>query len=377
MTVYCFSILTFLSFAYYIAAFLCTLTVFRKKGKETEMPHLEGISFLKPITGEVYNLYNNIKSFLDLRAIPIEMLFGVSSKDDPAYDILTKLENEFPGICKIILCNNHKKYSNEKVGKLITLTEHARYDIINISDADVLVPQDFLQSLTHIKNAGMVTNLYRGIHNEGIGGHLEVITILSDIFQGVCMAKIFHGINYGFGASMFLTKQSLESIGGYEALGNMLADDYHLGNKISKNGKPVTLSTILVNTVVGKSNFKNYFVRQLRLCKTYRVSKPVGYFLFGISFGSVWSLLLCFLTSFSLPAISLFGTAIIMRFLSITLTGTLLSKIPFSWVYLLVPIQEFLGFYTWLLSFCGNKITWKNKKFVLGKDGTIAQINPE
>ncbi len=62
------------------------------------------------------------------------------------------------------------------------------------------------------------------------------------------MARQLEGIKFALGSTMAFRRRDLAAIGGFEALADYLADDYHLGQRIAALGLKVELSDVVVET---------------------------------------------------------------------------------------------------------------------------------
>ena len=74
-----------------------------------------------------------------------EMLFGVSSPDDPAVAAVEQLQQEFPErSIRLIECPL-RLGTNGKVSTLAQLVPQARYDILLVNDSDITVGPRYLE----------------------------------------------------------------------------------------------------------------------------------------------------------------------------------------------------------------------------------------
>ena len=68
-----------------------------------------------------------------------EMLFGISSLDDPAAEAVEQLKGEFPErAIRLVVCPE-RLGTNGKVSTLVQLVAHARYEFLLINDSDITV----------------------------------------------------------------------------------------------------------------------------------------------------------------------------------------------------------------------------------------------
>ena len=102
--------------------------------------------------------------------------------------------------------------------------------------------------LLNDEKVGMVTCLYRASKAPTIPAVLEAIGITSEFQPGVLTAWAVEGLRFALGATMATTRGTLESIGGFPAIADYLADDYMLGNLVWKAGYQVRLSDTIVET---------------------------------------------------------------------------------------------------------------------------------
>ena len=124
--------------------------------------------------------------------------------------------------------------ANRKVAKLIRMAAKAeRADLFVISDADISVERDYLRriagELYSDDSIGVVTCLYRARPHEGISSRLEALSINTDFAPMVMLSAIIEPIRYALGATMAIRRAALETIGGFRAIKDMLADDFFLG----------------------------------------------------------------------------------------------------------------------------------------------------
>ena len=179
-------------------------------------------------------------------------MFGVADPADPVFPVLRELQGKHPDLdIQIINCPQELGL-NPKVSTLRQLLPHADHELIVISDSDVRAKPDLLTRLAAAlqqPGVGLATCLYRSGPVHTPGGALEALSISADFIPSVAMAHYVEGINFALGAVMALPRQVLESIGGFPAIADYLADDYQLGYRVSRAGLQVHLLPYVVETL--------------------------------------------------------------------------------------------------------------------------------
>ena len=261
---------TFLAVAgmgYFLAA-LVAARVFLASRRVPLATFTPGVSILKSLKGLDPEMLAAFRSHCtQTYAGEFEMLFGVSSPDDPAVAAVEQLQREFPErSIRLIECPL-RLGTNGKVSTLAQLVPQARYDILLVNDSDITVGPRYLERVTAQfatdglrdgKNAdgksapvGLVTALYRGRSHGTLASRLESLGIAADFMPSVLLSRMIEGgLNYGLGSTLAVRREALDKIGGFSALVDHLADDYELGARVAKAGYRVALSADVVETSV-------------------------------------------------------------------------------------------------------------------------------
>src|ERR1017187_5635752 len=103
------------------------------------------VSILKPMKGVDSRLHAGLGSHCRQQyAGNFEILFGVSSLDDPAVAEIERLRAEFPDCAiRLIECPQRLGTSDPK-SNLIQMLRQARYPYILVNDSDIRVPPNYL-----------------------------------------------------------------------------------------------------------------------------------------------------------------------------------------------------------------------------------------
>jgi len=314
-----------------------------------------------------------------------EILFGVSSLDDPAAAVVRQLQTEFPDhAIRLILCPEVLG-PNGKVSNLAQLVPHARYDYLVINDSDISVSPHYLARILapfaprqDRPPTGLVTALYRGRTHQTIGSKMEALGIATDFAPGVLTSLFLErGLHFGLGSTLAVSRAALDAIGGFMPLAEYLADDYQLGARISVAGFSVELSNEIVETSVPAWTFSGYLQHQLRWARAMRESRRAGYAGLIVSYGLAWAILNLVASGLSLSAFALFSLALLFR-LSLALgvgVGILGDRQVLRDLWLLIP-RDIIALGVWAWSYASDTVRWRDERFLL-KRGKLTRLEPK
>jgi ceramide glucosyltransferase len=342
------------------------------------------VSILKPVKGVDPQMYAGLVSHCRQKyAGNFEIIFGVSSLDDPAAGEIERLRAEFPG-CAIRLVECRERLGTSgKVSNLVQMLREARYDYVLINDSDICVSPFYLLLVMECfadKRVGMVTAPYVGRTAEGgpamtIWARLEALGISTDFLPGVLAARwLEDGIRFGLGSTLAMSKVALAEAGGLEPLVEYLADDYEMGERIAKAGYRVELCGEVVETTVPAYDFRGFREHQLRWARSTRDSRKLGYMGLGITYALPWAMMTCVASGFALWSFSLLSVVALAR-VAVALSvgvGVLGDGQVLRDLWLL-PLRDFFGLGFWVWSFAGDTVVWRGELFRL-RDGRISPV---
>ncbi|HWB32732.1 MAG TPA: bacteriohopanetetrol glucosamine biosynthesis glycosyltransferase HpnI [Acidobacteriaceae bacterium] len=366
----------------------------RVEAVATAQPFAPDVSILKPIKGLDARMHAGFVSHCRQQyAGRFEILFGVSSLDDPAVAEVRQLQAEFPDCdIRLIVCPERLGTSG-KVSNLIQMLREARYGYILINDSDILVSPRYLarvmacfgpagaaDSPKDPRPVGMVTAPYLGrtaAEGEGLTlwARLEALGISTDFLPGVLTARLIEGgIRFGLGSTLAVSREALESAGGLEPLVDYLADDYEAGARIAEAGYRVELCGEPVETTVPAYRFRGFWDHQMRWARSTRDSRQWGYAGLGVTYCVPWAVMNCIASGFALWSFTLLSLVLLAR-VSVALSvgvGILRDGQVLRDLWLL-PLRDFFGLGFWAWSFASDHIVWRGEHFYL-RHGRIARV---
>jgi ceramide glucosyltransferase len=378
------TILAVAGMGYFLAAVVAArLFLAERRGALAEFA--PGVSVLKSLKGLDPGMMDAFRSHCHQSyAGEFELLFGVTSLDDPAVAAVGQLRAEFPGrSIRLIECPE-RLGTNAKVSTLVQLAPHARYDFLLINDSDITVSPRYLERVMGCfgpaaefggkvpQEVGLVTTLYRGRAHGTLASKLEALGIATDFQAGVLLSKwIEGGLHYGLGSTLAVRREALDKIGGLQVLVDHLADDYELGARVAGAGYRVALSTEVVETNIAAYGWRGFVDHQLRWERTVRDARPWGYVGLIFTHGLGWALINVLTSGASLLSLWLLGLSFCLRLtLAMTVGAEVLGDrqvLPRLW---LVPLRDLVAMGVWVAGFAGNTIVWRGERFTL-KDGKL------
>jgi ceramide glucosyltransferase len=364
--------LTVAGVGYFLAALLAA-RVYLFKRRAPLPSFAPGVSILKSLKGLDPGMMDAFRSHCRQQyAGEYELLFGVSSLDDPAARAVRELQEEFPGLSIRLIECPQRLGTNGKVSTLLQLVPHARHAFLLINDSDITVSTRYLERVMALHAppvagaaVGLVTALYRGRAHETMPSRLESLGIATDFQPSVLLARwIEGGLRYGLGSTLAVSREALEQMGGLAALQDQLADDYELGARIFNAGYRIALSPEVVETSVPAYTWRAFLDHQLRWYRTVRDARPGGYAGLVFTYGLGWALLNVVASGLSPLSLWLLTLSFFLRIaLAMTVGAEVLGDhqvLPGLW---LLPFRDCLALGLWAAGFAGNTIVWRGERF--------------
>jgi ceramide glucosyltransferase len=354
---------------YYLVAIFAALRFFGRARPRGAAEFSPPVSLLKPVHGVDFGSRINFESFCRQNYPEYEILFCVNDMEDPAVPLLQRAIKDFPECSIRILSNATKIGSNQKVNNLVLLAREAKHEIIVQSDGDVRVSPHYLKNVVAEfadKSVGVVSCFYRGVAERNFWAEVEAVGAASDFFAGALVANLPGEVTFALGASVATTKTWLAKIGGYEALADLLADDYEIGNRVHKAGGKVLLSREAVWTMYPAQTLKSFWEHQVRWARTVRLVRPASFFGLVVTHGLPWSVLAAVVVPSAWVGGGFLGTYLLLRLLMAWVVGVwgvgdevLRRKL---W---LTPVRDAIHFAVWLAGFASNRVTWGGVEYAI------------
>ncbi|GBQ24893.1 bacteriohopanetetrol glucosamine biosynthesis glycosyltransferase HpnI [Gluconacetobacter sacchari] len=332
------------------------------------------VTILKPLHGDEPLLEEALESFCTQDYPHFQIIFGVQDAGDPAIAIVRRLRERHPTLDIALVVDPTTHGVNRKIGNLINMLPHARHDVLVISDSDIHVAPDYLRHVVHAlaePGVGLATTLYAGLPaSRSLPRLLAACQINHNFLPGVMLSR-YLGRQDCLGATMALRRETLEAVGGLEALAPHIADDAMLGRLVRERGLHIAIAPCMTWTTVGEAGFGDVLMHELRWGRTVKTLEPAGYAASAIQLPLFWagvSVLLCphaswtwwfFLAVWAIRAVCAF------------LTDRLLAQrslVPL----LLLPARDWLSAAIMAGSVTGTRVAWRGQTMHITPHSAIA-----
>ena len=365
--------------AYGIASFLRHTR--RPSAGSSPHPFLPPVTILKPLKGIDPQIWEAFCSHCEQDYSDFQIIFGVDDPNDPAVEVVRKLQARYPKQKIDLLICPRDLGTNRKLSSLVQMLPAARHEILIVNDSDIRVEQDYLRRVVaplEDPAIGMITCLYRGIASPSLGSRLEALGISMDFVPGVLSARVIErGIHFGLGSTLAFRRSDLHAIGGFEAMLDYLADDYELGYRIAKQGKRIELSEVVVETFLPAYSVRQFLDHQLRWARSVRGSRRWGYSGLLFTFVLPWALLTLLAAHGATWSWWLLLSAIAVRVaVGLTAATTVMGDTHALRDLFLLPIRDCLAPIVWAAGLIGNRIVWRGDVFSL-KEGRLERVGDE
>lgn len=259
-------------------AFVLSVKLRHRKRDMAVMPR-PPVTLIRPICGLENNLERCLASSFRLDWPSYEILFCVAREDDPAAALARRLMAEHADIPARLLVGEDLFSANPKLNNVVKGWRSARHDWIVMTDSNVLMPPDNIARMMGRwdDQTGLVCSPPAGTEPENFGAFLESAWL--DSFQA--RWQLFaDAVGFGFaqGKSMLFNRQLITQLGGFERLGDEVAEDAAATLLIRNGGLKVRLVHEPFPQPLGSRNMLAVWKRQLRWARLRRASFPL-YFL--------------------------------------------------------------------------------------------------
>lgn len=225
------------------------------------------VTVLKPLCGADACLEENLESFFRQSYPSFELVFGVENPRDPAIAVVERLIARHPAVRARLVRHAGGGGMNPKVSNLMGMVAAAEHDLLLVSDSNVRAPSHYLAEMVETLLAdprnGLVTNLFAGAGEDGLGAALENVQLNGFCAAGAALPTLL-GDALVIGKSMLFSRARFESLGGFARVANVLAEDFVIGKMFQHAGLRVRIAPTVLDNVTRGMSLRSFLQRQQR-----------------------------------------------------------------------------------------------------------------
>ncbi len=333
------------------------------------------ISILKPLCGLDDGLWESLALFADLDYPAYEVVLGVKSAADPAWRLACAATRRWPDRFRAVLQRGEPGL-NPKVNQLLTLAREARHDLLVVSDSNVRVDRGYLAEIAALlsdEGVGLVTHPVVGVGEARLGSLFDHLHLAGAVAPGVIAAKRLVGRDVVVGKSMALRRADLVRMGGFEAVKDVLAEDFVMGVLVPERlGKRVALAPTPIRNVSERHTMADFSGRYRRWAVLQR--QLVGPFVYAAQ-ALLNPVLLAaggLACERSGLAVAGFGGACLLKAALDGASARVLRPSGFSARQLaLVPAKDLVFGAAWAYGLVRRDVLWRGKRLLVGEGSRI------
>jgi ceramide glucosyltransferase len=233
---------------------------------------------VRPLCGIEAFSEETLRSTFGLDYPDYEIVFCVQRGNDPVVPLVERIMAEHPEASVRLLVGDDPISSNPKLNNCVKGWNAARHDWIILTDSNVLLPKDYIQTLLKPwdEKTGLVISMPIGSRPQGFWAEVEC-AILNTFEARWMFAGEILGLGFAQGKNMLWRRQFLEDAGGIAALAADLAEDAAGGKIVNAAGLKIRFVDMPFEQPLGARKARDIWSRQVRWARLRRVTFP-GYF---------------------------------------------------------------------------------------------------
>jgi ceramide glucosyltransferase len=181
-------------------------------------------------------------------------------------------------------------------------------------------------------------------------------------------------VKFALGGTLAIRRDVLAKIGGFEALVDVLADDYEMGVRTIAAGYSVAMAPVTAQTAVPPYTLPKFVAHQLRWLRTVRDARGLGYAGLPFTFGLVWACAALFASAGALWSWPLLSLTLLARLaLALSVGVGVLGDTQVLRDWWLIPLRDVAGGLLWAWSYAGDEVEWRGIRFKL-HNGKLTRV---
>ena len=348
----------------FLIGILSVLIIFVTKDELNAKEDEPLVSILIAARNEEENIIDCLKSIKKLSYGNYEVWIGNDKSEDSTQSLIENFIKDKPNF-NLLNIENNLGEAKGKSNVLAQLAHKAKGDYFFITDADIAVPENWIQNMLSAfkKNTGIVSG-FTVTEAKGFLAKMQRI----DWAYAMGMVKVVSDLGrpiVGIGNNMAVSREAYFSTGGYENLHFSVVEDYQLFTEITKNG--YGFKNLLNTEICATSQPINDFPTLLKQRKRWMFGAfqlPFQVLIILVLQGLYYSLAVALLFINPLQAANLIVFKMFVQAIFIkSVFNKISQKVSFFSLVLFELYQLVLSTVSLINYFMPNKIEWKGRKY--------------
>lgn len=333
------------------------------------------VTLIKPLHGGEAGLESALRTFLTQDyAGAIELRLGVQDAADAALPTAEALAKADARVRVVVDPTEHG--GNRKVSNLINIAGATPLsDLVVQSDSDIAVPTHYLAELARMleePELGLVTCLYFGQADRPtlaarLGAMFVSYSSLPMFAVGVSL-----GATPAMGSTLALRRETLEAIGGFAAVKDVLADDYAVGERVRALGLRTAVAPFLVEHRSQEATLGELWRHEVRWSRTVRDIAGAGHAGSIVTHPLPLALLGASLLGFAWPGCLVLAAAFLARLWLKSRVDDVAGVTTGAWW--LIPARDILSIAVFAGAWFTQRVDWRGASFHVGRDGALTPV---
>ncbi len=364
-------------------AVLATAFVFRGRAKRARPPigTFPPVTILKPVCGLEKHLRENLRTACRQDYPTYQVVVSVHHRDDPAIPLLRELAREFGPERVTVAIEDVRVGFNGKINNLAGGLRHARHDVLLLSDSDLFLRPDYVRTMVAPladPDVGAVCAFYRATNADHWYERMELLTLNVDQFALAQFAHVLHLVDFCFGPSIAIRRQTLAQIGGFEGLADYLVEDYEIGRRVLARNEKVVAVDYVVDTMVDLRSPAEWWRKMTYWDQNTRAGEPALFTVMLVLRVIPLGLLFAALRGFDALGLCVLGAALGVRLAAAAVVaGVALRHRDTLRSLWLVPLKDTLSLCWFVRAHFKRSVTWRGVEMGLTPRGRLVALRSE
>jgi ceramide glucosyltransferase len=282
------------------------------------------------------------------------------------------VKREYPQVEITLVIDPRRSGSNPKIANLMNMMGSVKHDVLVLSDSDIGVAPGYLRgviSALQQDGVGAVSCCYLGKALDNVWSKLSAMGIDYQLLPGALFGLASGLAAPCFGATIAMHRETLAELGGFEALRDVLADDYELGRAVRARGHRVVFPPVMVFHTCTDRSAGELLRHELRWARTIRTVVPQAHLASGVAHAVPLAALGVILTGFSPAGLLVLGAVVGIRLFQKDRLDRAFGTqgFPVSLLFL----RDIVSFWVFVSSYFTRQVDWRGDKYRVDLEGSM------